>query len=37
MTRPQFDEAYERLQKQGLPLKADREKACRDFAGWRVN
>ena len=37
MTRLQFDEAYERLQKQGLPLKADREKAWRDFAGWRVN
>jgi hypothetical protein len=36
-TRQQFDEACDRLQKQGLPIKADRERAWRDFAGWRVN
>ncbi len=35
--RREFDEAMDQLAAAGLPLKADREKAWRDFAGWRVN
>ncbi len=27
----------DRLAAEGIPLKADREQAWRDFAGWRVN
>ena len=35
--RDEFDEVVDQLVKAGLPTKADREKAWRDFAGWRVN
>lgn len=35
--RAEFDQVLDKLAEAGLPLKADREKAWRDFAGWRVN
>jgi hypothetical protein len=35
--RAEFDEVLDQLAAAGLPLKADREQAWRDFAGWRVN
>ncbi len=35
--REEFDELLDKLAQAGLPLKADREKAWTDFAGWRVN
>jgi hypothetical protein len=35
--RHEFDEVIDQLAKAGLPIKADREQAWRDFAGWRVN
>jgi hypothetical protein len=35
--REEFDAACDRLASQGIPLKADRDQAWRDFAGWRVN
>ena len=35
--RSEFDKAYEVLLQAGVPLKEDRDKAWRDFAGWRVN
>lgn len=35
--REEFDELLSKLEKAGVPLKADREQAWRDFAGWRVN
>jgi hypothetical protein len=37
ITRQQFDEACLKLEQGGIPLKPDRDKAWRDFAGWRVN
>jgi hypothetical protein len=37
ITREEFDAAYDRLAKQGVPVKPDRDQAWRDFAGWRVN
>jgi len=37
VTRGEFDEVYDELTAQGLPLYADRDQAWRDFAGWRVN
>jgi hypothetical protein len=37
VSREEFDEAYDDLVKQGVPVVADRDKAWRDFAGWRVN
>ena len=37
VTRAEFDGAFDRLKKQGLPMKADRDLAWRNFAGWRVN
>jgi hypothetical protein len=37
ITQGEFDEAYDELAAQGVPLKADRQQAWRDFAGWRVN
>jgi hypothetical protein len=33
----EFIAAYDRLRDAGLSLKADRDQAWRDFAGWRVN
>jgi hypothetical protein len=35
--REEFHELLFKLEKAGVPLKADREKAWTDFAGWRVN
>jgi hypothetical protein len=37
VTRQEFDAACAELADQGLPLKANRDQAWRDFAGWRVN
>lgn len=37
VTRDEFDDACRRLEDAGVPLRADREQAWRDFAGWRVN
>ena len=37
ITREEFNEALTKLEDAGLPLKADREQAWKDFAGWRVN
>ncbi len=37
VTRAEYDAVYDELARGGLPLKADRERAWRDFAGWRVN
>ncbi|MCB2223838.1 MAG: hypothetical protein KQH83_06640 [Actinobacteria bacterium] len=37
ITRAEFDEACARLEEAGLPLRADRDRAWLDFAGWRVN
>jgi hypothetical protein len=35
--RREFDEVIDQLAAAGLSIKADREQAWRDFAGWRVN
>jgi hypothetical protein len=35
--RSEFEDVLNQLAAAGLPLKPDREKAWRDFAGWRVN
>ncbi len=35
--REEFDQAYDALAGQGLPLKEDRDQAWKDFRGWRVN
>ena len=35
--REEFDALLDRLAAEKAPLKADREQAWRDFAGWRVN
>jgi len=37
ITRAEFDAALDRLAASNVPLKADREQAWRDFAGWRIN
>ena len=37
ITRSEWDDAVTYLEEAGVPLKADREQAWRDFAGWRVN
>jgi hypothetical protein len=37
ITQQEFDDAYDELVRQGVPVKPDREKAWRDFSGWRVN
>jgi hypothetical protein len=37
VTREEFDEACDHMVEAGVPLKADREQAWIDFAGWRVN
>ena len=37
ITREEFDDAYDRLAKHDVPLRADRDQAWRDFSGWRVN
>jgi len=35
--REEFDEACDALVAAGVPVKADRDQAWSDFAGWRVN
>ena len=35
--RDEFDLVCERFVEVGMPVKADRDQAWRDFAGWRVN
>ncbi len=35
--RKEFEDVINQLSAAGLPIKADREKVWRDFAGWRVN
>jgi hypothetical protein len=37
ISRAEFDDLLAQLAAAGLPLKADRERAWQDFAGWRVN
>jgi hypothetical protein len=37
IAREEFDVVYERLGAAGLPVRPDRERAWRDFQGWRVN
>ena len=37
ISREEFDVAYDRLARTGVPVRADRDQAWRDFAGWRVN
>jgi hypothetical protein len=37
IAREEFIAVYEQLAGQGLPVRPDRERAWRDFAGWRVN
>ena len=37
VTRAEFDDALERLEAEGIPIKSDRDQAWRDFCGWRVN
>lgn len=36
LSREEFEAALAELQGHGIPLKADREQAWRDFSGWRV-
>jgi len=35
--RSEFDAVYDELAQYGVPVRPDREKAWRDFQGWRVN
>ncbi len=37
ITRAEFDQAYDQLAAQDLPVKINRDQAWRDYAGWRVN
>jgi hypothetical protein len=37
ISRTEFDAVYDQLAGLDIPLKADRDQAWRDFAGWRVN
>ena len=37
IAREEFDEVLDHLQLKGVPLRADRDQAWRDFKGWRVN
>ena len=37
ITRQEFDALLDGFADVGVPLKADRDRAWRDFAGWRVN
>ncbi|MEO7003294.1 MAG: hypothetical protein ABI068_15885 [Ktedonobacterales bacterium] len=36
LTRAEFDQACAELLAAGVPIKADRDDAWRNFAGWRV-
>jgi hypothetical protein len=37
IAKSEFDEVYDELAREGVPVTSDREQAWRDFAGWRVN
>ena len=37
VTRAEFDQACAQLERAGVPLKAERDQAWHNFAGWRVN
>jgi hypothetical protein len=37
ISRQEFDELYDQLKAEGIPLKPDRDQCWRDYAGWRVN
>jgi hypothetical protein len=37
ISQQEYDSIYDQLVVRGVPVKADREKAWRDFHGWRVN
>ena len=37
ITRDEFEEALDQLAANGVPLKADRDQAWKDYSGWRVN
>lgn len=37
ISRQEFDDLYDQLAGEGIPLKADRDQCWRDYAGWRVN
>jgi hypothetical protein len=37
IAREEFDEAYQVLLNEGCPVVPDKDRAWRDFAGWRVN
>ena len=37
ISRDEFEAVCNQLEEAGVPLKADRDQAWRDFAGWRVN
>lgn len=37
VTREEYDAAYDEMAAAGVRLRADRDQAWRDFAGWRVN
>jgi hypothetical protein len=37
ITRQEFDQVWDRLAVEGVPLVPDQDQAWRDFAGWRVN
>jgi hypothetical protein len=37
IARSEFDEVYEHLGGAGVPVRPNRDRAWRDFAGWRVN
>jgi len=37
VTRDEFDQLCNQLAEKGLPIKADRDQAWRDWQGWRVN
>lgn len=37
ISRQEFDEAFATMAEAGMPMKADRDQAWQDFAGWRVN
>jgi hypothetical protein len=37
IARSEFDDAYRELGGAGVPVRPDRARAWRDFAGWRVN
>jgi len=37
ISRDEWEQACRTLESVGVPLKADRDQAWRDFVGWRVN